>query len=45
MLRKSSTHALPARTSHGDCVVRIVPITEPMMSAMTHAHADTPSVQ
>ena len=44
MLRKSSTQALPKRTSHGCCVVRIVPITEPTASAMTHAHADTPSV-
>jgi hypothetical protein len=44
MLRKSSTQPLPSRTSHGCCVVRIVPTTEPVMSAMTHAQPDTASV-
>ena len=43
-LRKSSTHALPARASAGDCVVRIVPITAPTAIAMTHEAAETPSV-
>ena len=44
MLRKSSTHALPKRTSQDCCVVRIVPISEPKTIAMIHAQADTPSV-
>ena len=45
MLRKNSTQALPSRTSHGEVVVRIVPITEPSASAMIHEQAETASVQ
>src|SRR5215472_16272044 len=45
MLRKNSTQALPRRTSHGDVVVRIVPITEPSAIAITHEQAETASVQ
>jgi len=44
MLRNSSTHASPSRTIQGRSVVRIVPITDPSTSAMTHAQADTASV-
>jgi hypothetical protein len=45
MLRKNSTQALPARTSQTLSVVRIVPITEPNASAITHEQAETASVQ
>ena len=45
MLRKNSTQTLPARTSQGLSVVRMVPITEPSASAITHEQAETASVQ
>lgn len=46
MLRNSSTHALPKRTSHGaPGSVRKVPIRLPVTSANTSANTDTDTVQ
>src|SRR5688572_9329804 len=45
MFRNTSTYALPARTTHGLVVVRSVPTSEPMVSAMTHATIAVASVQ
>ena len=45
MLRKSSTQALPRRTSQGFGVVRSVPTTEPSTKATTQAQAATERVQ
>jgi len=46
MLRNSSTHALPKRTSFGlSGSVRITPMMEPTISAMASAVRDTATVQ
>ncbi len=46
MLRNSSTHALPKRTSQGLLgKVRITPMMEPTTSATSSAVSDTPTVQ
>jgi hypothetical protein len=45
-LRNSSTQALPKRTSHGlSGSVRIVPMTEPTISASARPQTETDSVQ
>jgi hypothetical protein len=46
MLRNSSTHALPNRTSHGlSGSVRMMPISEPSTNATTSASSATDTVQ